>query len=136
MTDTTTTEGAQSQVEYTRWLMQLRADMAETISGELVRGARPVPVGSTPGATMRPTTSSGALVGYAIRNLSSSEGATVLVLFRDGGPDGDVILPLALAPGESARDWFGPGGIHLGSGGLYMDINGTVDGSVYLRGAQ
>lgn len=130
------TSAAEPQIDFTRWLAELRADMSQTVAGELLRGARPVAIGSTSGATSRPTTSAGALVGYAIRNLSSSEGATVLVLFREGGPDGDVILPLSLAPGESARDWFGPGGIHLGSGGLYMDIDGSVDGSVFLRGAQ
>lgn len=123
-------------VDFVQWLEALRVSVSESVGGTALRGARPIPIGSTPGATSRPTTSAGALVGYAIRNLSTTEGAQVLVLFRDGGPDGDVILPLALAPGESARDWFGPGGIHLGDAGLYMDITGSVDGSVFLRGVE
>lgn len=123
-------------IDLLQWLEELRVSVSESVGGTALRGARPIPVGRTSGATRRPTTSAGALVGYAIRNLSDSAGAKVLILFRDGGPDGDVILPLALAPGESARDWFGPGGIHLGDAGLYMDIDGDVDGSVYLRGAE
>lgn len=123
-------------VDMLKWLEELRVSVSESVGGMALRGARPIAIGGTTGATKRPTTSAGALVGYAIRNLSTSEGAQVLVLFREGGPDGDVILPLALAPGESARDWFGPGGIHLGDGGLYMDITGNVDGSVFLRGVE
>lgn len=124
------------QVQFTRWLAQLRAEMAETVNGSLLRGARPVPVGVTTGATKRPTTSAGALVGFALRNVDPIETATVTVYFRDGGPDDDIILTVSLAPGESTRDWFGPGGIHLGDRGLYLEADGDIDGSVFLRGAQ
>lgn len=118
-----------------RWLAQLETDLAETVGGTLLRGARAVPVGLAAGATTRPTTAPGALVGYGIRNLSDVAAATVLL--RDGSDAaGDLVMPLELAPGESARDWFGPGGIGL-SQGLYVDVAaGSVDGAVYLRGAE
>ncbi|MEN8672572.1 hypothetical protein [Nocardioides sp.] len=123
-------------VAYTEWLETLRADLAESINGVTLRGARPVPIGITGGATKRPLTSPGALVGYAIRNLSEEDEATVRVLFHDGSDaNGDVVLPLTLLPGESARDWFGPGGINL-TYGLFVDIDGSVEGSVYLRGVE
>lgn len=124
------------EVKYTRWLENLRADMAESVNGVMLRAARPVPIGVTGGATKRPLTSPGALVGYAIRNLSEEDEATVRVLFHDGfDANGDVILPLTLLPGESARDWFGPGGINL-SYGLFVEIEGSVEGAVYLRGVE
>jgi len=127
--------GDPAHVVFTEWLENLRVDLSQTVSGIALKGARPVPVGATPGATANVTRSPGALVGYAIRNLSTADNATVRVLFRDGDEDGDVILPLVLAPGESARDWFGPGGISLFEG-LFMDIDGDVEGSVYLRGVE
>lgn len=130
MTDQTP-ESAEAQIAFTRWLMQLRTDVAETVNGVLLHGARPVPVGA--GGTQRPTTSAGSLIGYGLRNLSDSVSADVLFIDPETAA---VILPLALSPGESVRDWFGPGGIHLGSSGLVIEVTGDVDGAVYLRGAQ
>lgn len=119
------------EVAFTRWLENLRVDLSESFQGVVLRGARPVPVN---GQHNRPTNSPGALVGYALRNLSYEDAAVVRVLFRDGTDDtGEVILPLTLEPGESARDWFGPGGINLAYG-LFLSIDGDVEGSVFLRG--
>lgn len=130
-------QSIEPQIEFTKWLAQLKTDVAESVSGVVLRGARPVPVGITQGATKRPTTVAGALVGFALRNRSASTDTNVVVYFYDGaGTDGDVILTVTLAPGESARDWFGPGGIHLGARGLYVEADGPIDGSVFLRGAE
>jgi hypothetical protein len=124
-----------AQVEFTRLIAELRTQMAETVSGVVLRGARPVAVGITRGATKRPTTSAGALIGFALRNVSDITDANVTVYFHDGPDAGaDVILAVSLAPGESARDWFAPGGIHLGDQGLYVEADGDIDGSVFLRG--
>lgn len=131
------TDDLEPQIDYTKWLAELRTDLSESVAGVVLRGARPVPVGITQGGTKRPTTVSGALVGFALRNRSSSTTTNVVVYFYDGaGPDSDVILTVTLAPGESARDWFGPGGIHLGARGLYVEADGPIDGSVFLRGAE
>lgn len=123
-------------VDYTRWLEQLRVDMAESVNGVVLRGARPVAVGITQGATKHATTAAGALVGFALRNRSEAEEVTVTVYLRDGwDANGDVIMAITLAPGESVRDWFGPGGINIREG-LYVDADGPIDGSVFLRGVQ
>lgn len=122
-----------AEIAAVRWLTQLQTDLAETVGGVLLRGARVVQIGASVGGTARPTTAANALVGYGIRNLSDVDPATVLL--RDGGDNaGDLVMPLVLAPAESARDWFGPGGLGL-SQGLFVDVvSGAVDGAVYLRG--
>lgn len=125
----------EQQIDYVQWIENLRVDLAESVGGVILRGARPVSVGMSAAGTTKPTSSAGALVGYAIRNMSTEDDATVRVLFYDGDVNGGVILPLTLAPGESARDWFGPGGINLRDG-LFLDIDGAVEGSVYLRGVE
>lgn len=125
------------EARFTRWLENLQVDLAESVGGVVLRGARPVAVGVTNGATRKPTTSPGALVGFSLRNRSEADDAIATVLYHDGGDDqADVILEVTLQPGESARDWFGPGGINLAHG-LFMSIDGgEVSGSVYLRGVE
>lgn len=124
------------EATFTRWLEQLRVDLAESVAGVALRGARPVAVGVTSGATRRPSTVPSALVGYSLRNLSEVDGAVAKVYYHDGADaNGDVILSVTLQPGESVRDWFGPGGIGL-TYGLYMNIDGQVEGSVFMRGVE
>lgn len=123
--------------QFTAWLAQLRVDLAESVGGVMLRGARVVQIGTPDGngfATARPLLGAGSLVGYAIRNASATDPASVVL--RDGRDgDGDLVVPLELAAGESARDWFGPGGLNL-SAGLFVDVvAGVVDGAVYLRGS-
>lgn len=123
--------------EWARFLTELRVSVTETLAGIPLRGARPVAVGITGGATKRPTTSAGAIVGFALRNRSAVTDANVTVYLHDGpDADGDVLLPITLAPGESVRDWFGPGGIHIGAAGLYVDADGDFDGCLFLRGVE
>lgn len=125
-----------TQIQFTQWLESLRVDLAESVNGVALRGARAVAVGSTQGATRKPTTVAGALVGFSLRNLSEADDATVRVLFHDGSDENaDVVLSVSLQPGESVRDWFGPGGINLVNG-LFMNIDGDVEGSVYMRGVE
>lgn len=115
-------------------LAQLRVDLAESVGGVVLRGARPVAVGITQGATRTPTGAPGALVGFALRNRSEAVDVTVTVYLHDGfDENGDVIMSVTLAPGESVRDWFGPGGINLAAG-LFVNADGPIDGSVFLKG--
>ncbi|MDR6212172.1 hypothetical protein QE364_003903 [Nocardioides zeae] len=122
--------------QFTRWITELQVDVAETVGGVLLRGARVVPVGISQGATSRPTTAAGSLVGFALRNRSEEADVSVTVYLHDGWDDtGDVVLAVSLAPGESVRDWFGPGGLNIAYG-LFVHADGPVDGSVFLRGVQ
>jgi hypothetical protein len=110
----------------------MQTALAETVGGQLLRGARPVAVSSSKN---RPTRSAAALVGFSFRETTGL--ANALVYLREGeNVTGDIIAVISLAPGESVRDWFGPGGINVGDRGLYVDVaSGAIDGAVYLRGA-
>ncbi|MBB3043929.1 hypothetical protein [Nocardioides soli] len=117
-----------------KWGVELERALGESVGGVLLRGARPVAVGITEGATKRVATSPSAMVGFALTNESDEGDVTVRVLFYDGGnDDADVIMKVALAPGESARDWFFPG-INL-QHGLFVDYDGPISGSVFMRGS-
>lgn len=121
-------------INFTEWLEKLRANVAQTVDGVVLRGARTVQVGSSTNGTPKATTSPSSLVGFALRNTSAVVSAEVLL--RDGDADGDIVIPLTLAPSESVRDWFGPGGINL-THGLYVDVSaGAIDGAVFLRGVE
>lgn len=129
-----TTEPDNPTAAFIKWGVELERQLAQSVAGVLVRGARPVAVGITEGATKHVTSSPGAMVGFALTNESTDDGVTVRVLFHDGRDDqADVIMKVSLAPGESARDWFFPG-VNL-QDGLFVDYDGPISGSVFMRGA-
>ena len=128
-------------VQFTEWLENLRVDVAESLNGVILRGARYVTVGTAglgTGATQKPASAPGSLAGFAFRNLDLTSGVNTHVIIRDG-KNGETILTVALVNGESARDWFGPGGISF-QHGLWLDFVredagvAAVEGSVFLRG--
>jgi hypothetical protein len=122
------TEQNTQAIDYVRWTSQLRAELAATLGGVLLRGARAIQVGVSPG-TKRPLTAPGTLLGYSLRNIDA--GAST-VLLRDGCDAGGLLLlPVPLAIGAFDVRWFGPGGINV-SAGLFADITGTVDGCVFV----
>ena len=125
----------EAQQQFTEWLETLRVAVMESVGGVTLRGARAVPVGSTASGTTRPANTPTALTGFALRNTSDVDPATVIL--RDGSDsNGEVLVPITLAAGESAREWFGPAGINVAAG-LFVDVtDGDVDGCVYLRGPQ
>lgn len=144
MTDTPTAppaaESPEAQIAYTRWLTQLRADMAETVGGVLLRGARAVQVGTPEGVGRAPVavaaTSASVLMGYSFALQEpagpASAGPGFLVI-RDG-QGGPVVLTLALFDGAPLTQWFGPGGISF-SQGIHVIGDFAFTGSVFLRGS-
>jgi len=103
---------------------ELRAELSTSFNTIRHRGARVAYV-----ADRQAATSAGTLLGWAINETSGVAPATVAL--RDGTVEGDVVITITLAPGESTRDWFGPGGISL-TQGLYIDAAGAAAGSVFL----
>lgn len=119
------------QAEHVRWISQLQTELSQSVGGVLLRGARVAQIETA----HRPMTSGGALIGYSIRENAGPPGAAALVHLRDG-PDaaGELVCTLALAAGESANAWFGPGGLNIAQG-LFVHVEtGSVAGAVYLRG--
>lgn len=121
----------EAAMQFVNWLENLRVDLTHTLNGVRLRGARPVPVGITEGAQSNPTYSPGRLCGFALKNESDDDEASVSVLFYDGKTaNADKIMTVTLAPGESAREWYGDG-IAL-TYGLFLEVDGPVSGSVFL----
>lgn len=122
--------------EFARVMTEFRADVARSLDGIKLRGARPVAVGINPGATSRPTTSAGAIMGFSFTNHDPNTAADITIYLYDG-PDSDAptLFEVTLAPGESAREWF-DGGIHIGDQGLYVHASGVFSGMVFMQGVR
>lgn len=131
---------ATPEIDYVRWAMQMQTDMAETLGGVLLRAARPVQIGSAPGATTRAATTPGRLVGWSLR-VSTLATDPAVVQLRDGiDVNGDLIAAIIVPPGRDAQQWMAPGGISF-QNGLFVDILSgaglsTPQGSIFLGGAE
>lgn len=111
----------------------LRAELARSRDAVALQGAEVVPI--TPaaaGASNEHVLSgaSGVLMGYGLRETTGT--ATATLELRDG--QGALICPVTLAANESARDWFGPGGLSFVNGLQLVRVAGSADGAVYLGG--
>jgi hypothetical protein len=128
------------EIDYVRWLQQMQTDMAETLGGVLLRGARPVQIGSANGATTRAATSPGRLVGWSLR-VSTLAADPGVVQLRDGiDVNGDIIAVVTIPPGRDAQQWLAPGGVSF-QNGLFVEILSGAglsvpSGAVFLGGAE
>lgn len=114
-------------IEAAHWLAELQTAVSETVAGVLLRASRPVPV-----VPAKVLSSPGALVGYAIRNLTA---APIDVLIREYDAGGMVVLPIVIAANGSATADLGAGVNFVD--GIYVDAPAdSVDGSVFLRGPE
>lgn len=121
---------------FLKWGAELQRSVAQSVAGVMVRGARAVPVGNSPGAVTRPATSgANALMGLSIKNVSYAQPCTVHLYDGESVEDGDLLLEIELSPSESSREWFGLAGISLQRGLVYHDPSGQTTGSVFLRGS-
>lgn len=124
---------------FTQWLSELRAAVAESVNGSVLRGARAVQVGSRPGSTRRPATTAGTLVGFSLC-AQPAAGANVVRIF-DGADENAPLLMAVSVPafgGDSVEQWFGPGGIHFGDAGLFIadEVGDPFEGSVFIGGVE
>lgn len=123
-------------IDMVRWLAQMRADLAETLGGIMLRSARPLPIGTAAGSSTHPLGSPGRLVGWSLRETSGSAPATVRIY--DGQDTGGTLLAciqVAASPSSASclNLWLGSG-VSI-TNGLYLDITGTIEGSVYVGAA-
>lgn len=118
------------EIDYVRWAMQLQADLAQSLGGVMLRGARPVPLGTAANSSSRPTSSPGRLVGWSVRETSGAAAATVR-LFDGRDTSGTLLATLQLTSGQSHQNWLGGSGVSI-TDALYVDITGQIEGSVYL----
>lgn len=134
-------EKATAEIDYVRWLQQMQTDLTETLGGVLLRGARPVQIGTADGATVRASTSAGRLVGWSVRvSLFATEPGGIKL--RDGqDANAPVIAVINIPAKESVTEWMAPGGISF-QNGLYVEIlsgagvSATVEGCLFLGAAE
>jgi hypothetical protein len=78
----------------------------------------------------------GVLLGYALRETTGLTEAVVELhsaVKNTQTQVGSLLCPISLAPGETVRDWFGPGGVSFIALSLVV-ASGTVDGSIWTTG--
>jgi hypothetical protein len=124
------------EVDAVRWLSQMRADLAETVGGIMLRAARPVEVSVLPTLL---SSSPGRLVGWSLRETSGTD--PFVVRFRGGTDEGQpLIATAAAAAGTVDTQWLPGGGISL-TEGLFVELvagdglSAEVEGTVYLGAA-
>lgn len=135
-TDESAAAAAAARTTLVQWTNQLRADLAETLGGVILRGARPVRIGV--GGTARPATAGGTLIGWNLSADDDAEADAGEVELYDGEDlNGDQLANVRIPLGQTDTAWFGPGGISV-QHGLFVvtDPDAPIRGWVYLRGSE
>lgn len=109
-------------------LEALTASMTATRDAVSLKGAE---AKQLTGSNQRITTSSTRLMGFAVHETTDGASAELLIRNGDGG---DVLMVVSLYASESAREWFGPGGIAL-TAGVSVEVAGGIEGSIFVGGA-
>lgn len=109
-----------AELDSVAWRQRLRANVAASLRGTVLRGARPVPV--EPSGVI--TTGPGTLMGL---NLTAGADAAVVRLYDGERPDvsGDPIQTVRIPAGRTRTRWFGPSGISV-QRGLYVQTGASV----------
>jgi len=128
----------QLEAHYTAMALALEHGL-DAISAELGRSRNAVPLSgaeyrslvASSGIGVRVMSSPGRIAGFSVRETTAA--APALVKLRDGADiNGDLVMTISLSAGESARDWFWPGGISL-TYGLFVEVAaGAIEGVAYL----
>lgn len=134
-TQTITTSADELVDAFQRITATERAELAHSMNGVYLRGARLAPIGNSPNATARPATSAGALVGYSINNTG---GAAVTVrIFVGPDANGSHAVSLSIPANTSKEAWLGPAGISYDDTGLFITTSAaTIEGALYLRSTE
>jgi hypothetical protein len=120
------------EIDLIRWTAQMRADVAETLGGIMLRGARPVEITAVPTLL---SGSPGRLVGWSIHETSGSSGFNIR--FRNGTDAAQPLIACSTGTaGATDTKWLNPGGVSF-TEGLYLEfVAGTsVEGTVYIGAA-
>lgn len=110
---------------------RLRAALTHSTLAVALQGAEIRQI-NTGGKDSLAATAGGRLMGWSVRETA---GAQATVYLRDGtDSSGLIIAPIELAPNESTRDSYFPGGLSFVNG-LFVDVvAGQVEGAVFLGG--
>lgn len=101
----------EQEIQFTRWLSEMRAGLAETVSGVLLRGARPVYAGQTAVSTALVrviSTSPGRLLGWSFRELTNASWSVIElwdvaalpgITAAQAEANGDLVATFTASPG-------------------------------------
>jgi hypothetical protein len=125
-----------AEIDVVRWMEQMRADLAETLGGIMLRAVRPVSL------TVLPTQASGSpgrLVGWSLRETSGTK--PFAVRFHNGDSTGsDVVAVGGGAAGGIDTRIFPAGGVSF-TEGLFVapvidaNLSTSLEGVIYLGAA-
>lgn len=125
-----------SEINVARWLSQMRADMAETLGGIMLRSARAVPLTVVPSLL---SGSPGRLVGWSLHETTGAN--PWLVKLHNGTDSGAEVVAIAGGGGGTVdTKVFSAGGISF-TEGLYLEVvtgaglSGAIEGAIYLGAA-
>jgi len=125
-----------AEIDVVRWFEQMRADMAETLGGIMLRAVRPLSL------TVLPTQASaspGRLVGWSLRETSGTN--PFAVRFHNGDSTGaDVVALAGGAAGSTDTRIFPAGGVSFTEGLYVTPVSGAglstaLEGVVYIGAA-
>lgn len=130
------------QMDYTKWITELRTALAQTLNGVYLRGSRAVPVCTHPAAgggpllkegTQRVSNSAGRLTGWTFDVPTGAAGPAQVDLYDGTDNTGCLLASVSIPVGASKE--FTHHGIAFVFG-CYADITGVgadaVRGVVYL----
>ncbi|HEY3923791.1 MAG TPA: hypothetical protein VGL75_04455 [Acidothermaceae bacterium] len=103
-----------------------------TKNSQPLLGAEPFPVGTNSNAKVKLATVGGRIVGFALKETTGIATAEIDLIDGKNANDGDLLIPITLAPGESVRDWYGPAGVSFVAGLVASVVSGSVTGTVWL----
>jgi hypothetical protein len=124
------------QVDAARWLAQLQADVAQSLGGMLLRGTRPVQLGSASNATSQPSGGAGRLTGWSLRETSGT--AAAVVRFYDGRDTSGTLIATAVVPAGTSSNVALAGNGASYVYGLFVDTSagtGAIEGAAHIGAA-
>lgn len=116
-------------LELERVRAELTAGLLLTKDAVTLQGAEARALVDGGGNGRRVATTSGRLVGFNLHETSGTTRAEVRLL---DGEDGEALALISLEPGESARDWYGPGGVSFIYGLYAQIVTGAIEGIAYI----
>jgi hypothetical protein len=72
------------------------------------------------------------VMGWSLRETTGAATATVEV-FDGQDTTGQLLASISLNPGQSIRDWLGPGGLETDIGVFVSVLSGSVRGAIWVR---
>lgn len=129
-----------TEMDYLKWLLSMQTDVAETLNGVLLKGARPAPFGVVDSSlgVVRLTSSAGRLVGWSLREFGGVNPAVIRL--RDSrDTSGTIVSVITLAANGAQNQWIHPGVSFVDALSAELvtgaNLSASVEGAIYFGAA-